>query len=322
MTESEDGTTQDDDLVPSSSDAEPSSSDTETDEIGVEMPFLDHLEELRWCILKALGAILVGAVIAFTMSDQLLSILTRPYDDAVRSMMNEGSRGPVEAITDLVAHWFDTAVIDGVSAIQDPDSPIPLRRQLQAIKLMTYFFVQIQIALLGGLILASPLVFYQFWRFVAPGLLTREARVFLPVIGLSVFCFLVGATIAYWIVLPLGLRFFLGLEPPGMTSQWTVGDYISFTLKLILGFGIVFEMPVVSLFLSRMGLLTADYLRRVRRYAVVAIFLMGAIFTPPDPISQVLMALPLLVLYEISIWVAKVSANRGLAGSSRQAPEE
>jgi sec-independent protein translocase protein TatC len=315
MTERDDSAATDDDasandMGDSSSELAASRFGTELEEPKKEMPFLDHLEELRWRILKALGATLVGAIIAFTLSDQLLSILTHPYEDAVRSMIHEGNPGPVDAVTELVERWFDSAIADGTVATYEPDEPIPVARQLQGLKMMTYFFVNLQIALLGGLVLASPVVFYHFWRFVAPGLLTREVRVFLPVIGLSVICFLLGTMIAYWIVLPLGLRFFLGLEPPGLRLQPAVGDYINFALKLILGFGIVFEMPVVSLFLARMGLLTADYLRRIRRYAVVGVFLMAAIFTPPDPISQVMMALPLLVLYEISIWVAQISGKR------------
>ena len=175
---------------------------------------------------------------------------------------------------------------------------------------MTYFFVSLQIALIGGLVLALPVVFYQIWRFVAPGLLAREKRMLVPIVSLSVLCFAIGALIAYWIVLPIGLRFFLALEPPDMTSQWAVDEYISFVLRLLLGFGIVFEMPVLAFFLARIGILTPEYMRHIRRYAVVAIFVIGAIFTPPDPLSQLLMALPLLLLYEISIWVCWLSAPR------------
>ena len=120
--------------------------------------------------------------------------------------------------------------------------------------------------------------------------------------------------VAYFVVLPLGLRFFLALEPENMTSQWAVDEYIGFVLRLIMGFGAVFEIPVVTLFLSRIGLVTPAYLRRVRRYAIIIIFALAAIFTPPDPVSQLMMALPLLLLYEISIWVSKVSAAKKSAG--------
>ena len=109
----------------------------------------------------------------------------------------------------------------------------------------------------------------------------------------------------------MGLRFFLALEPPDMTSQWSADEYISFVLRLIFGFGLVFEMPVMALFLSKVGILTAETMRRIRRYAIVVIFVLAAIITPPDPVSQLMMALPLLLLYELSIWICKVTAKEG-----------
>ena len=275
-----------------------------------EMPFLGHLEELRWCILKALAAVIVGAVVCFVFSDQLLKLLTYPYEEAVRSLESERPPGAVDAVRKLLEEWMGSAPPGAESGISEPDQALPDSRRLQSLKPMTYFFISLQIALIGGLVLALPVVFYQVWRFVAPGLLSSEKRIALPLIGLSVLCFTAGALVAYWIVLPLGLRFFLALEPPDMTSQWAADTYIGFVLRLLVGFGLVFEMPVVALFLSRLGLLTPDYMRRIRRYAIAAIFVVAAIFTPPDPLSQILMALPVLLLYEISIWVVKVSRPR------------
>jgi sec-independent protein translocase protein TatC len=271
-----------------------------------QMPFLGHLEELRWRLLKALAAILVGAVVCFAFSDELLQVLTLPYEDAVRSMETSGSSSFVQAVQKLLGEW--TGQVEEVTP--DREGPLPERRRLQALKVMTTFFIQLQIALIGGLILALPVVFYQLWQFVAPGLMSREKRLTLPIVALSVVCFSVGALIAYWIVLPMGLRFFLAIEPPNITSQWAIGEYISFVLRLILGFGAVFEMPVLTLFLSRIGLLTPAYMRRIRRYAIIGIFVLAAIFTPPDPISQIMMALPLLILYEVSIWVCKISSSK------------
>ena len=271
-----------------------------------QMPFLDHLEELRWRLLKSLATVLVGAVICFVFVEELMNILTAPYEDAVWSLETSHSPGFIQAVQKLLGEWAGEA--EGTTP--DQKGPLPEGRRLLAIKVMTLFFVRLQIALMGGLVLTLPVVFYHAWRFVAPGLLAQERRLVLPIVALSVFCFCVGAAIAYWIVLPLGLRFFLALEPANMTSQWAVDEYIGFVLRLIMGFGIVFEMPVLALFLSRLGLLTPDYLRRVRRYAIIATFILAAIFTPPDPLSQIMMALPLLALYEISIWVSKVSAPK------------
>lgn len=274
------------------------------------MPFLGHLEELRWCILKALAAVIVGAVVCFVFSDQLLKLLTYPYEEAVRSLESERPPGAVDAVRKLLEEWMGSAPPGAEPGLSEPDQALPDSRRLQSLKPMTYFFISLQIAFIGGLVLALPVVFYQVWRFVAPGLLSSEKRIALPLIGLSVLCFTAGALVAYWIVLPLGLRFFLALEPPDMTSQWAADTYIGFVLRLLVGFGLVFEMPVVALFLSRLGLLTPDYMRRIRRYAIAAIFVVAAIFTPPDPLSQILMALPVLLLYEISIWVVKVSRPR------------
>ena len=272
------------------------------------MPFLDHLEELRWRILKALGALVVGAVLCFALSDSIVQLLTRPYEEAVLSLESQQSSGAVRAVEKLVRQWLGLP-----GAAPEPDAPmadLPPARRLQALRPMTYFFISLQIAFVGGLLLALPAIFYQAWRFVAPGLLQREKRLMLPIISLSVLCFSVGALLAYYIVLPLGLRFFLALEPPDMTSQWAADEYIGFVLRLIAGFGIVFEMPVLSLFLAKVGVLTAARMRRIRRYAIIGIFVLGAIFTPPDPVSQILMALPLLLLYEISIWVCKIAERK------------
>ncbi len=272
------------------------------------MPFLDHLEELRWRILKALAALAVGAVICFAFSDSIVQLLTRPYEEAVLSLESQQSSGAVRAIKKLVSQWLGPP--DSAPEPDAPSTDLPPARRLQALRPMTYFFISLQIAFVGGLLLALPIIFYQAWHFVAPGLLQREKRLVLPIISLSVLCFSVGTLIAYYIVLPLGLRFFLALEPPDMTSQWAADEYIGFVLRLIAGFGIVFEMPVLSLFLAKVGVLTAARMRHIRRYAIIGIFVLGAIFTPPDPVSQLLMALPLLLLYEISIWVCKIAERK------------
>lgn len=272
------------------------------------MAFLDHLEELRWRILKALAAVIIGAILCFAFSDSIVKVLTRPYEEAVFSLESQRSSNAVEAVEKLVRKWFDLPNAELVTTEQI--TTLPPARRLQALKPMTYFYISLQVAFIGGLVLALPATFYQIWCFIAPGLLAREKRLMIPIISLSVFCFSIGALIAYWIVLPLGLRFFLALEPPDMTSQWAADEYIGFVLRLIMGFGIVFEMPVMALFLAKVGILTAARMRHIRRYAIIGIFILGAIFTPPDPISQILMALPLLLLYEISIWVCKVSERK------------
>ncbi|MEW6750185.1 MAG: twin-arginine translocase subunit TatC [Candidatus Latescibacterota bacterium] len=275
---------------------------------GAEMPFLDHLEELRWRILKSLGAILVGTIVCFAFSDTLMDLLIRPYKEAVASLETNRSAGVVYMAQQLLRSWMGDEVAE--TPPEGEGKRLPATRQLQALRPTTYFMVTLEIALVGGAVLALPVILYQIWQFVAPGLLRRERRLLVPIVLLSVGCFALGALVAYSAVLPLGLRFFLSLEPPEMTSQWAVDEYVGFVVRLILAFGLVFEMPVLAFFLARIGLVTARLLRRFRSYAILAIFVVAAILTPPDPISQVLMALPLLLLYEVSIWVCAVSAKR------------
>jgi sec-independent protein translocase protein TatC len=273
-----------------------------------EMPFLEHLEELRWRLLKALGAVFAGALVCFLFSDALFNIMMAPYDEAVSNLENHRSSDLVETLKGYLATMTGSPVQPAPPI--DPDATLPPERYLQSLKPMTTFFVILQVALMGGFMLALPVVFYQFWRFIAPGLLDQEKNLILPVITLSVVCFSLGTALAYGLVLPLGLQFFLGLDPPGTTSQWAIDEYIGFVIRLILGFGLVFELPVLALFLSRLGILTPEYMRRIRRYAVIGIFVVAAIFTPPDPISQMMMALPIMALYEISIWICVLARPR------------
>jgi sec-independent protein translocase protein TatC len=273
------------------------------------MPFLDHLEELRWRILKSLAAIVVGAAICLTFSERLIKVLTYPYEDAVLSMENGKTVGAVGAVEQLLEQWLGTqsaAPADSLPRTRE----LPPGRRLQSLRPVTYLMVSMEVGLWGGVVLALPVVLYQLWMFVGPGLFRRERRVVLPVVAMSVGCFALGAMVAYWLVLPLGLRFFLALEPPGMTSQWAVDQYISFVVRMLMGFGLVFELPVLSLLLSRIGLITPQLLRRVRRYSIVVIFVVAAVLTPPDPLSQVLLATPLLLLYEVSIWISSLASPK------------
>ena len=244
------------------------------------MPFLDHLEELRWRILKGLAALVVGAVICGIFSDRILGWLVLPVRD-------------VTPVMELL----------GVAPVEPPVKLIYL-------KPMGMFLVKLQITLVGGAILALPFLLYQLWIFVAPGLLTLERRYVSFIVFSSSICFVLGGAIAYLSVVPLSFRFLIMIgEGTGVDPQFDIGYYIGFVLRLLVAFGVVFELPVAAFFLSRIGLLTADRMRRGRRYAMVIGFILAALLTPPDPISQLMMALPLVLLYEFSIWVARVAGR-------------
>lgn len=230
---------------------------------GKPMPFLDHLEELRWHILKGLAAIIVGAIFCGLFVNEVLALLTMP--------------------------------------IREMDAP-PI---LQTLKPMGMFMVKLQIAIVGGAVLALPFLIYQIWQFVAPGLFRSERQFATLVIGSSSVCFLFGAILAYVFVVPIAMVFFVGMTvDTGVTAQFDIGEYISFVLRLLIAFGLVFELPVLTFFLAKMGIATVDRLRKGRRYAIIIGFVLAAILTPPDPLSQLAMAIPLVLLYEVSIWVA------------------
>ena len=228
----------------------------------VEMPFLDHLEELRWRIIKSLIAVVIFTIIAFLFSDQILKFLLLS--------------------TRHLKHQF----------------------QLQVLKVQTVFIIKLELAIITGIIFALPVIFYQIWAFVAPGLMENERRYVIPVILFATISFIVGAAFAFFVIIPFALDFFLGLVPENVKNNIALDFYFGFVARLVLVFGIVFELPVVSLLLTKLGILTPKILRRYRRYAIVIIFVLAAILTPPDPTTQLLLAIPLVVLYEATIWIS------------------
>ena len=166
------------------------------------------------------------------------------------------------------------------------------------------FFTRMYIAVVAGVFVSSPVIFYQIWSFIAPGLYEEEKKYIIPIAVMSAVFFMCGGAFCYFVVFPYAFSFFVSFATEEIVAMPKVSDYLSFVLKLILAFGIIFEMPLFAFFLARMGVITATMMRKARRYAVLGIFIVAAVLTPPDVVSQLLMACPMLVLYEISIWVA------------------
>jgi len=167
------------------------------------------------------------------------------------------------------------------------------------------FFTYMKVAFIAGLILASPFVLYQIWAFVAPGLYRNEKRYAVPFVFLGSLFFAMGILFGYFVAIPFGFKFLLGYATDFIKPMPSMKEYLSFSIKFLLAFGLVFEFPVVLLLLARMGVIDAKTLARQRKYAILLIFVFAAVMTPPDIISQVLMALPLMGLYELSILLAK-----------------
>ncbi|MEJ2542597.1 MAG: twin-arginine translocase subunit TatC [Calditrichaceae bacterium] len=228
----------------------------------IEMPFLDHLEELRWRAIRILIAVVALTIACFFVSDYILNFLL-----------------------------FST-------------KNLQFEINLQVLKVQTVFIIKLELALIFGIVLSLPYIFYQIWQFVAPVLLEKERTYVFPVIFFATISFLIGAGFAYFIIVPIALDFFLSLAPTTVTNNIALDFYFGFVVRIVIVFGIVFELPVISLFLTKVGLLTPEFLRKYRRYAIVTIFILAAILTPPDPTTQVMLGIPLVLLYEFTIWIS------------------
>ncbi len=172
------------------------------------------------------------------------------------------------------------------------------------------FFVYLKTAFLAGVMAASPVILYEFWKFVAPGLYKKERVVLLPIVFLCSFFFIGGALFGYFIVFPFGFKFFLGFATEFIRPLPSMKEYFSFASKLLIAFGVVFEMPLIITLFSRLGLISVEFLKKNRKYAILLFFIVGAILTPPDVITQFMMAVPLMILYEISIIGARIFARK------------
>ncbi|NIZ09231.1 twin-arginine translocase subunit TatC [Pseudooceanicola sp. HF7] len=255
---------------------------SETDELeDSSAPLIEHLAELRTRLIHSAVAFVIGMVICFTVWNPIFNFLTEPLCRARDSMGDDCG--------------------------------------LILIKLQEGFFVAVSISLLGGLCLSFPYISYQMWRFVAPGLYKNEKGAFLPFMIASPFMFLLGASFAYYVVTPLAFDFFLGFQQPGSLTgesgvdseiasiafQGSAQEYLNLTIKFIVAFGLCFQLPVLLTLMGKAGLVSAEGLGNMRKYAVVAILLLAAVVTPPDVITQIILFVVVYGLYEISIWLVR-----------------
>jgi sec-independent protein translocase protein TatC len=239
----------------------------------VKMPLTAHLEELRWRLVKAVAAIGVAFAGCYYFAEPLFAFLIHP-------LMSAGG-GPVTLI--------GTGVVEA-------------------------FFTKLKVSLIAAIFVASPMLLYQMWAFIAPGLYQHEKRYVVPFVIFGTFFFVAGAGFCYQLVFPVGFAFFIEeYKSIGVEPNLRISEYLSFAARMLLAFGITFEMPVISFFLARMGVITHRTLTGYFRYAVVVIFIAAAVLTPgPDIASQFLMAGPLLLLYILSIGVAYTFSTTGV----------
>jgi len=254
---------------------------TDEDDIdATKAPLMDHLIELRRRLLWAVAAIAAAFVMCFWFAKPIYNLLLWPYRWAA------GTDAPIELI---------------YTAPQE------------------FFFTEVKLALFGAIFIAFPVIATQLYMFVAPGLYRSERKAFLPFLIASPILFLMGAALVYFVAMPLAMRFFLSMQQTGevqimLTAK--VSEYLSLIMALILGFGICFQMPVLLTLLARVGLVTSDKLKRYRRHAIVVVFIAAAVLTPPDPISQIALALPTLGLYELSIFAVKLAEKQRAANAA------
>jgi len=247
------------------------------------MPITAHLEELRRRIFVSLAAVAVGFAVTFSFSQRILMWLEIPLNRTYALQ-----RTPPYLVT------------------VPRDTPV----ELYFLAPTEPFWTHIKVAFLAGLLLAVPVIFYELWRFVSPGLLPRERRYAGPFVLLSTFFFLVGSAFCYFVVLPFAMNFLITFDAH-LKPVLSVGQYVDFCIKFLLAFGLVFELPLAITLLSRMGLTTPEFLARNRKYAVLLAFVFAAILTPtPDVFNQTLMAGPMILLYEVGILAAKVFRKR------------
>ena len=186
------------------------------------------------------------------------------------------------------------------------EAVLPKNSQMVAVEIQETFFTALKVAFFAGFIISLPVIFWQLWLFLAPGLYDHEKKLVIPFVFFGTVMFLVGASFAYYVVVPLGFDFLIAFGSTVVTVLPSIGKYVDFFTKLLFGFGIAFELPVITFLLAKVGLVDDRMLKDFFRYAVVIIFIVAALLTPPDVLSQLLMAAPLLLLYGVSIYIAKV----------------
>ena len=261
-----------------------------------EMSFLDHLEELRWHVIRSFLVITIISVVLFLYPEILFkNILFAPTTTDFWTFKKLCQLGT----------YFNSDILCF--------NEFPF--ELQSRKMMGQFMMHIVASLVGGFIISFPYVFWEFWRFIAPGLYSHEKQVSRGAVFFVSLLFSSGVLFGYYIVTPIAVQFFANYSVfEGVQNQFDITNYVSTIVILVMGSGLLFQLPIVTYFLSKIGLVTPELMRKYRRHSIVVIFILAAVITPPDPFTQIFVGVPLIGLYQISIfisgWVRRREAKR------------
>lgn len=256
-------------------------------------PLLEHLIELRRRLIWAIIAFFLAFILCFAFAKQLFNLLVLPYQWAI-----------------------DWAGMDRDKAELIYTAP------------QEFFFTQVKVAMFGGLVLSFPIIASQIYKFVAPGLYKHERMAFLPFLIAAPLLFILGGALVYFFFTPMVMWFFLAMQQTGgdgdvqISLLPKVSEYLSLIMTLIVAFGLVFQLPVVTSLMAKAGLVTSQGLKDKRKYAIVIAFVVAAVLTPPDPASQIGLAIPAILLYEISIWLAKLIEKKRNASEAEKSETE
>jgi len=253
-----------------------------------EMSFLDHVEVLRWHLVRSSGAIFTFAIVAFVMKDFIFNTILF---------------APKEASFITYRFFCEVSKLFGTEGLCITEIPFTF----QSLAMAEQFSVHIWTSITVGFIIAFPFVIWEFWKFISPGLYEKERKGAFSFIIISSLLFFIGVLFGYYLVTPLSVNFLGNYSVSDIVERnITLGSYISLVRSSSLASGLIFELPIVMYFLTKMGLITPEFLKKYRKHALVVVLILAAIITPPDIISQVIVGIPIMILYEVSIFISKM----------------
>ncbi|HEY5974981.1 MAG TPA: twin-arginine translocase subunit TatC [Geobacteraceae bacterium] len=264
------------------------------------LPFIEHLVELRSRLIVIVVAVVIGMGVSWNFSNDILSFIEKPLTG--KTYLTEIKRHAYGAVKERFPSLYQRYQLD-----KDLTTTVKDRRLNYSAPLEP-FFIQCKISMIAGFIIVLPVVFYQIWLFIAPGLTRKEKRLVMPFVTATTISFCVGATFFLLIIWPVIINFSLSYEAEGLQSWFNLSAYINFCIRLILVFGLIFELPVIALLLSRLGFVSYGLLARNRKYALLASAIIAAFHA--DLITMFVIMVPLYLMYEVSVWVALIFGKR------------